>query len=59
MTWDEAREAVLLGKKVFMHHKGKTVRVTKDTTFEELQWEHFGSFRLTWTEILNGKYTIE
>jgi hypothetical protein len=57
-TWEEARMAVEEGKKVMFHHKGIEVLVEKNTKFQDLQWNYFGTFGLTWNDILNGKYSI-
>jgi hypothetical protein len=58
MNWDEAKKIVNQGDEVLFHHRGKVVPVTKDTKFQDLQWNHFGAFGLTWNDILNGKYSV-
>jgi len=58
LNWKEAKEAVESGKKVLFHHRGKAVEVDKNTDFQDLQWKHFGTFGLTWNDILNGQYTL-
>ncbi|MGN8232305.1 hypothetical protein ACTHAL_004256 [Priestia flexa] len=58
MNWEEAKAIVNEGKTVFFHHRAKVVPVNKDTTFQDLQWNYFGSLELTWADIVNGKYSI-
>lgn len=58
LTWQEAIKEVQKGKKLFFHHRGKAVPIDKNTTFQQLQWDYFDLYELTWNDILNGKYSI-
>lgn len=58
LTWEQAIKAVQQGKRLLFYHCGKAVPIDKSTTFQNLQWDYFGPFEITWSDLLNGKYSI-
>ncbi|RKJ42843.1 hypothetical protein D7X33_35435 [Butyricicoccus sp. 1XD8-22] len=57
-TLDEAKKALLEGKRVQFHWKDKRTEITLKSTLNELRWNLMANLTLRVSDVTNGKYSL-